>query len=146
MKNNEKTSFIWSSSGFPRTIEQAKALSDITEIDLFLLLEVPRDLLIKRILGRFSCSECGKIYNKFTMLPEKKINDEKWECDKCGAEVKFKQRSDDTEETLEKRFDVYEENAKPVIEYYKNKGKLKLINSENTLGLTQEEIKEIIEV
>lgn len=132
--------------GFPRTIEQAKALSEITEIDLFLLLDVPRDILKKRILGRFSCDECGKIYNKYTLKPEKKIGEDKWICDKCGTKIEFKQRSDDTEETLEKRFDVYEENAKPVIDYYKEKGKLKRVNAENTIELSKNEIKEIIEV
>jgi adenylate kinase len=132
--------------GFPRTIEQAKALSEITEIDLFLLLEVPRDLLKKRILGRFSCPNCDKIYNKYTLKPEKKIGEDKWICDKCEAKIEFKQRSDDTEETLEKRFDVYEANAKPVINFYKEKDKLKRVNAENTLELSKNEIKEIIEV
>ncbi|TXT55562.1 MAG: adenylate kinase [Promethearchaeota archaeon] len=132
--------------GFPRNIEQSQALSEMTDIDLFLLLEVPRDLIKKRILGRFSCSECGKIYNKYTLQPEEKIGENKWICDKCGSEVIFEQRSDDTEETLEKRLDVYEENAKPVIEYYKEKGKLKRVDARNTLDLSKEEIKSIIEV
>ncbi|MBD3196003.1 MAG: adenylate kinase [Candidatus Lokiarchaeota archaeon] len=132
--------------GFPRTLDQAKALSDITKIDLFLLLEVPRDVIKKRILGRFSCSECGWLYNIYTLQPKEKIGKNKWICDNCGAEIEFQQRDDDTEETLEKRLDVYEENSKPIIIYYENKGILKRVYAQNTLDLSEEEIKEIIEV
>lgn len=132
--------------GFPRTLHQAKALSEITAIDLFLLLEVPRDILKKRILGRFSCPECGEIYNKYTLQPEEKIGENKWICDKCGAEIEFEQRSDDTEETLEKRLDVYEINASPIKQYYEENNKLKRVDAQNTLELTEEEIKDIIEI
>jgi len=132
--------------GFPRTLEQTKALSEITNIDLFLLLEVPRDILKKRILGRFSCPECGEIYNKYTLQPKNKIEEDKWICDKCGTEIEFEQRSDDTEETLEKRLDVYEENATPIKKYYDESGKLKRVDAQNTLDLSEEEIKDIIEI
>jgi adenylate kinase len=88
--------------GFPRTLPQAKALSDISDIDLFLLLEVSRDIIKKRILGRYSCKNCGDIYNKYTLPPKKEGI-----CDKCGAEIKFEQRSDDNEETLKNRLDAY---------------------------------------
>jgi adenylate kinase len=127
--------------GFPRTLPQAKALSEITNIDLFLLLEVSRDIITKRILGRYSCKNCGKIYNKYTLLPQKE-----GVCDKCGAEIKFEQRSDDNEETLKNRLDAYEKNAKPIIKYYKKKKLLKRINAENTLALTEDQIKEILEI
>ncbi|MBD3214906.1 MAG: adenylate kinase [Candidatus Lokiarchaeota archaeon] len=132
--------------GFPRTLDQAKALSEITEIHLFLLLEVPRDILKKRILGRFSCPECGEIYNKYTLQPDEKIGEDKWICDNCGAEIEFEQRSDDTEETLEKRLNVYEVNATPIKKYYEEQGKLKKVDAQNTLELTEEDIKEIIEI
>jgi len=132
--------------GFPRTLDQAKALSEITDIDLFLLLEVPRDILKKRILGRFACPECGEIYNKYTLQPEEKIGEDKWICDNCGAEIKFEQRSDDTEETLEKRLDVYKVNATPIKQYYEEKGKLKKVDAQNTLELSEEDIKNIIEI
>ncbi|MFX1389219.1 MAG: adenylate kinase [Promethearchaeota archaeon] len=127
--------------GFPRTLPQAKALSEIIEIDLLLLLQVPRDLIFKRILGRYSCNNCGEIYNKYTLSP--KIEGK---CDKCGADIKFEQRSDDNEETLENRLDAYEKNAKPVIKYYKKKKKLKEIDGTNTLKFTEDDIKQIIEL
>ncbi|MFX0069623.1 MAG: adenylate kinase [Candidatus Hermodarchaeota archaeon] len=130
--------------GFPRTLAQAEALSKITEVDLLLLLEVSRNIIKKRILGRFSCPECGEIYNKYTLQPKVQKGENKWVCDKCGAEIEFTQRSDDTEETLKNRLDAYEKNAKPVIKYYKKKKLLKKVDAENTLDLTKDDIKKII--
>ncbi len=135
----KKNGFIL--DGFPRTLKQAQALSEITQIDTLLLLDVPRNVITKRILGRYSCKKCGAIYNKYTLPPKKE-----GVCDNCGAEIKFEQRSDDTEETLKKRLDVYEENAKPLIQYYEKNNAVKKVNAENTLKLTEEEIKNIIEI
>ena len=123
------------------TILQAKALSDIIDIDLLLLLQVSRELIFKRILGRYSCDNCGKIYNKYTLPPKTEGI-----CDKCGANIKFEQRSDDNEETLKNRLDAYERNAKPVIKYYKKKGKIKKIDGTDTLKFTEDDIKKIIEI
>ena len=125
--------------GFPRTLSQTKALTSITEIDLLLLLEVPREIIVKRILGRFSCQECNTLYNIYTLPPKVE-----GVCDKCGSEIKFEQRSDDNEETLKNRLDAYEKNAKPIIKYYNELGKLKNVNAENTLKFTDSDIKEII--
>ncbi|MBY8982356.1 MAG: nucleoside monophosphate kinase, partial [Candidatus Lokiarchaeota archaeon] len=124
---------------------QTKYLSDFTEIDLVLLLSVDIEIIKKRILGRFTCLKCGKIYNKYTLLPEKLIDENKWICDEYGRETEFKQRSDDTEETLDKRIDIYKKNVEPIIEYYKKKKKLKEINAENTLAYTSKEIEEILD-
>jgi len=125
---------------------QTKALDGIIQIDAVLLLKVENNIIKKRILGRFGCDECGEIYNKYTLQPKEQIGEDKWICDKCGAEVEFKQRSDDTEETLEKRLNVYEENAKPIISYYQEKGLLKKVDAENTLELSAADIKKIIEL
>ncbi|MFX1455785.1 MAG: adenylate kinase [Promethearchaeota archaeon] len=127
--------------GFPRTLSQAKALTNIAEIDLLLLLEVPRDLIMKRILGRYACPKCNKLYNKYTLPPKVEGI-----CDDCGSEIKFQQRSDDNEETLKNRIDAYEENAEPIIKYYNEKGKIKEVNAENTLKFTIDDIKEILEI
>ncbi|TFF85922.1 MAG: adenylate kinase [Promethearchaeota archaeon] len=127
--------------GFPRTLPQAKSLSNISDPDLVLLLEVDRDVIKKRILGRYSCDECGAIYNKYTKPPKKE-----GVCDKCGAAIKFEQRSDDNEETLKNRLDAYEKNAKPIIKYYSKKDLLKRVNSENTLAFSKEKIKDILEI
>lgn len=127
--------------GFPRTLPQAKALSEISNPDMLLLLEVDRDIIKKRILGRYSCKECGALYNKYTLPPK-----QEGICDKCGAEIKFEQRSDDNEETLKNRLDTYEKNAKPLIKYYKKKKLLKRVNAENTLAFSEEDIKDILEI
>jgi adenylate kinase len=127
--------------GFPRTVPQAEALSGITEVDLLLLLQVSRDIIFKRILGRYGCRNCGEIYNKYTLPPKVEGT-----CDKCGAEIKFEQRSDDNKKTLKNRLDAYEKNAKPLIKYYKKKGKLKKVDATDTLKYTKDEIKDIIEI
>lgn len=120
--------------GFPRTIEQAEALDEITDIDAFLLLKVSRDIIMKRLTGRVSCAKCNEIYNIYTLPPKKEGI-----CDKCGAELKH--RSDDTEETVNNRLDVYKKNAEPIIEHYKNKNLLQKIDSTDTLAMSEEEIK-----
>ena len=125
--------------GFPRTLPQAEALSKITKIDYVILLKVDEDIIIKRILGRYSCPECGEIYNKYFMLPK-----EEGICDKCGASIKFEQRSDDNEDTLRNRLNVYKENANPLLEYYRKKGKVKEVNYENKL--TEQEVKKVLEL
>ncbi|MFX0006639.1 MAG: adenylate kinase [Promethearchaeota archaeon] len=133
----KKNGFIL--DGFPRTLPQAESLSDITEVDLLLLLQVSRDIIFKRILGRYGCKSCGEIYNKYTLPPKVEGI-----CDKCGAEIKFEQRNDDNEETLKSRLDAYEKNAKLLIKYYKKRGKLKKIDATDTLSYTEDEIKKFI--
>ncbi|MBN1217232.1 MAG: nucleoside monophosphate kinase [Candidatus Lokiarchaeota archaeon] len=136
----------WILDGYPRNIGQAKYLSEIVTIDLVLLLSVDDEIIKKRILGRFICSNCNKIYNKYTLLPKKEINTNHWICDDCGKDIVFKQRTDDTEETLNKRLDVYRKNTEPLVKFYKEKKKLKTINAKNTLGYSDKEIKEFLEI
>ncbi|MGQ4873265.1 MAG: adenylate kinase [Promethearchaeia archaeon] len=133
----KKNGFIL--DGFPRTITQAEALSKITDIDRVILMEVDEDVLMKRILGRYSCKNCGYTYNKYFLHPKKEGI-----CDNCGAELKIEQRIDDTEETIKNRLRAYEENAKPIIEYYEKQGLVKRVDSTKTLEFTREEIAEII--
>jgi adenylate kinase len=125
--------------GFPRTLPQAEALSEITEIDSVVLLNVPEDIIIKRILGRYSCPNCGTIYNKFFMKPKKEGI-----CDECGEKIEFKQRTDDTEETLKNRLEIFKKNTEPLVEYYKNLGIVKEIDY--TEKLPQKKIKKIIKI
>ena len=129
----------WILDGYPRNMNQVEFLENIADIDLLLLLKISRDIIFKRILGRYSCNNCGEIYNKYT-LPTKVEGI----CDKCGAEIKFEQRSDDNEETLKSRLDAYEKNAKPLIKYYKKRGKLKKVDATDTLSFTDDDIKQII--
>jgi adenylate kinase len=112
----------WLLDGFPRTIPQANSFSEhLTEtgnaIDRVLYITVPRDILIKRISGRQVCEVCGKTYN-INSFPTKVAG----VCDVCGGKVKA--RTDDTEETAKNRIDVYEEQTKPLVDYYRNAGLL----------------------
>ena len=127
----------WILDGYPRTLNQAQYLDSITTIDSVLQLVVDKNIIMKRLTGRVSCPKCNEIYNIYTLPPKKEGI-----CDKCGAELKH--RSDDTEETVNNRLDVYKKNAKPIIEHYKNKNLLQKIDSTDTLAMSEEEIKKTI--
>ncbi len=94
--------------GFPRTIEQAKALEKIAEIDTVIQLDVSFDEIRRRCLGRRVCSKCGEIYNTSTY--------KKSTCEKCNSPL-F-QRDDDNLETLNARLEVYEKMTAPLINFY----------------------------
>lgn len=110
--------------GFPRTIDQAKALDLMLEkenknITLAINLETPEDEIIDRIVNRRVCSnqECKTVYNT-------KLNPPKVEgiCDKCGEALI--QRKDDNEETVKNRLVAYYKQSAPIVDYYKNKNLL----------------------
>jgi len=138
-KEVKKAGFIF--DGFPRTIKQAEALSKMSPVDLCLLLTISPDVIEKRILGRYMCQKCNAIYNIYTLKPKKEGI-----CDKCGSEIKFEQRSDDTKETFKKRINLYKQYSPAIIEYYKKKNLLRKIDSEDTLKLSKEDIKKILEL
>ena len=94
--------------GFPRTVEQAKALEKIAKIDAVIELSVPFDIVRRRCLGRRICGRCGEIYNTATYS--------KKTCKKCGSPL-F-QRDDDNLETLNNRLEVYEKTTTPLINFY----------------------------
>jgi adenylate kinase len=107
--------------GYPRTIEQAKALDAITKIDAVIRLIVPEWIIIERLSNRRVCRRCGAIYNLKYLKPKRN-----GVCDKCGGEL-F-QREDDKPEVIRERLKVYEAQTQPLIEYYKDK--LPLLNIE----------------
>jgi adenylate kinase len=108
--------------GFPRTINQAKKLTEALskgsgEIDWAIDVEVPDDEIVSRMSGRRICSSCGSSYHVVN-IPPKKEN----VCDECGAELYT--REDDKEETVRKRLAVYHEKTQPLIKYYRELGKV----------------------
>ena len=114
--------------GFPRTLEQAKALDEALGksnqgIDLVLHIKVPSEELIRRLSGRWICRDCQTPYNVVEAPPKVA-----GKCDKCGGELY--QRADDAEETVRKRLDVYVAQTAPLIEYYASAGKLAEVNGE----------------
>jgi adenylate kinase len=106
--------------GFPRTIGQAEALSLLVENAEILVLNfiVDDQMICKRILGRFRCLNCGKIYNDFYLAPEAEGI-----CDVCGS-TQFDRRSDDNEESLKKRLAEYHQKTRPLVDYYSKRGVL----------------------
>lgn len=116
--------------GFPRTIVQAERFDAFLEkqgIELTAVLdmEAPEELLIPRISGRRVCKNCGKVYHVVNM-PTKVEG----VCDVCGGEVY--QRKDDAEETVHARLAVYEEQTRPLTEYYRRTDRLITIDASKT--------------
>ena len=117
--------------GFPRTLEQAKALDQALDkkkqkIDRVFYIKVSTDELVRRLGGRFICRKCQAPYHKVSSPPKKEGI-----CDKCGGELY--QRADDTPETVRKRIDVYTKETSPLIDYYRKAKKLVEIKGEGNI-------------
>ncbi|MEM2968111.1 MAG: nucleoside monophosphate kinase [Candidatus Bathyarchaeia archaeon] len=100
--------------GYPRTLEQAKILGDIAKIDVIILLMVPDWIIIERLSTRRICKNCGAVYNIRFLKP--KVENV---CDKCGGPLY--QRSDDMPEVIKKRIQIYEEQTKPILQFFKER-------------------------
>lgn len=117
--------------GFPRTVAQAEALDNIlsemgTSLDAVISIEVPKENLVGRLTGRRVCRACGATYHVLFNPPAI--------ADKCGnCEGELYQRSDDTEETVMNRLNVYESQTAPLIQYYSQKGILKPIDGDQPI-------------
>jgi len=120
--------------GFPRNLEQAKALESITEIDVALLIDVPKEVVVKRLSARRVCENCDAVYNlEFKPPTQEGI------CDRCSG--KLVQRSDDTAEVVERRYEVqYNEQAVPLIESYRQAGLLVEVNGLGSIDEVLERI------
>ena len=104
--------------GFPRTIPQAKSLSEALsklneKIDYAINIDVPDDSIITRMSGRRACLSCGSTYHIKYSAPKKENI-----CDNCGSELVI--RDDDKPETVKKRLYVYHKQKQPLIDYYDN--------------------------
>lgn len=112
--------------GFPRNVPQAEILADLlrkTGVTLrcALLLDVPDDVVVRRISGRRVCPKCGAGFNVDTLPPK-----QDGICDVCGAELVV--RKDDTPETVRHRLEVYAGQTFPLIAYYKERGMLRVVD------------------
>ncbi len=112
--------------GFPRTMNQAKELEKITDIDLVLNIGVDTELLVERAVGRRICPKDASVYHILNNPPNAP-----GKCDKCGTQLI--QRDDDKEETVRKRLKVYQDQTAPLVEYYRKKGKL--MDIDGSLGI-----------
>ena len=112
--------------GFPRNLEQAKMLDEYFSDYVVVNIDIDYEEAMKRALGRMNCPKCGKGYNKFNpdMLPKNSNL-----CDNCNVELTH--RLDDNEESFRKRFEIYNNNVKDVLDYYKQKNILYIVKSVN---------------
>ena len=138
-KDDCKNGFLL--DGFPRTMEQAKALtiigSEISRpINYVINIVVPESILVDRISGRRVCKKCGAPYHIKTMKP--RIDGV---CDLCGNELI--QRKDDNEETLKSRLHEYHNMTEPLITYYKDLNVLKDVNGTKNI---EELFKDFLEI
>jgi adenylate kinase len=112
--------------GFPRTLAQAEFVDRMLQAKdrgnpLVFDIKVDRDLLLKRLTGRRTCSLCGELYNVYLNPPRVE-----GVCDKDGG--KLLQRADDSEDTIRQRLVAYEKQTSPLIEYYRKKGVLQEVD------------------
>jgi len=124
--------------GFPRTLQQARALDKALmqqgrSIDKAIYIEVSDEELVKRLSGRWLCRVCQTPYH-ITNSPPKTPG----KCDKCGGELY--QRSDDREETVKERLNVFFAQTVPILDYYKKQGKLVKVNGNSGMQKVAREI------
>ncbi|RIA78180.1 adenylate kinase [Anaeroplasma bactoclasticum] len=128
--------------GFPRTIAQAEALDAFlakngVKLDAVLDVNVPAEILVRRMVGRRVCKTCGATFHVEFNAPKVEGI-----CDNCGA--KLIQRPDDTEETAVNRLAVYDQNTAPLLDFYAKKNLLKTVNGDQPLDKVFEDIKEVL--
>lgn len=140
LKEDCKNGFIL--DGFPRTLDQAGgldklllelALPNLTCIEI----KVPGEEIIKRLLSRRLCTQCGTDYNLITNPPPDNLR-----CEKCGGEII--QRKDDTQETISSRLKVYLDQTAPLKDYYHHKGDFFSIDGLQDIDQVRDEIFSIL--
>jgi len=117
--------------GYPRNLAQAEALDGVLaeldqSLDAAILMDVPHELLMKRLTGRRTCSKTGKLLNIHFSPPE-----ELRACIDAGGE--FLQRDDDREETINNRLEVYRRQTEPLIEYYRGRNLLSVVTAHGSI-------------
>jgi len=119
--------------GFPRTVPQAEGLEQMLAaigqpLDAAVLFDVDSQLLVKRISGRRTCQDCGRVFNVHTAPPPSPPP--------CGGQCetpRLMQRPDDKEETVARRLSVYDEQTRPLVGFYEQRGLLRSIDAEGDL-------------
>ncbi|NIV17004.1 MAG: adenylate kinase, partial [Woeseiaceae bacterium] len=117
--------------GFPRTEKQALDLEELLDelgkpLDAAVLMDVDFDILFKRLTGRRTCSLTGKLLNIY-FSPQEELD----ACTDAGGELM--QREDDNEETINSRLDVYRQQTEPLVDYYRSRDKLKVVDADGSI-------------
>jgi adenylate kinase len=128
--------------GFPRTINQAKLLTEALgainkSIDSVIFFEAGDELLIQRLTARLTCRKCGINFNKIFGPPKNE-----GVCDKCSGELY--QRADDSLETATSRLSLYKEQTAPLVSFYEKEGLLLTINSERDKKVVYPELLKMV--
>ncbi|MBM3255592.1 MAG: adenylate kinase [Candidatus Omnitrophica bacterium] len=131
-----KSGFIL--DGYPRTLAQAQALDEKLKerklnIDFAVYLETSESVVIQRLGGRLVCSKCGANFHLNNMPPKKEMI-----CDSCGGGLY--QRSDDKEETISKRLQVYHSESAPLVKYYQAQNILYRLNADGEPSIVLHQI------
>jgi len=128
--------------GYPRTVEQAKALDEMLDemgsrLTAVINIVVDKEVILERMVGRRVCRSCGYTYHTHFKPPSSEGI-----CDKCGGELY--QRPDDQLESVRNRLKIYEEKTKPIIDYYKGRGMLVNINGMQSFEAVYRNIKKAL--
>jgi adenylate kinase len=134
--------------GFPRNLAQAGALDALLSelgkpLDAVVQLDVDYGELTRRIAGRRTCANCGRVFNLLTCPPGQAESEV---CPKTGGPHRLFQRPDDNEATVAERLRVYDEKTKPLIEFYRDHGILRSINAEGELNEVTRRLEEALGV
>ncbi len=129
--------------GFPRTLPQAEALEGILQekgltLDRVIEIQVPDEIIMERILGRYSCMKCGQGYHDKFQKP--KVYGV---CDVCGG-TEFSRRADDNRTTVQNRLVNYRSLTYPTIPYFEKKGLLSCVDGTGTIAATAHKIVRIL--
>lgn len=129
--------------GFPRTIAQADALDKLLEktaipLDKAVFLTVPEEMLVERLSGRRTCRSCGAVYHVQSKPPKDGKH-----CDVCGG-TELYQREDDKAEAIRTRLKVYEENTKPLKDYYRKQGRLYEVDGTGEVTEVYQRVKRLL--
>ena len=130
--------------GFPRNLSQAAALEGLLKgldqpLDVVVLMQVDNEELVRRIGGRRTCRNCGRVFNVFTSPPAPGET-----CPKTGGEHDLFQRPDDNEATVADRLKVYDEKTSPLANFYDKRGLLRKINAEGDLDVVTARLEAVL--
>jgi adenylate kinase len=129
--------------GFPRTLEQARALEQMLgkrgqAVDRVIVIDVNEGELVRRLTGRRVCRQCGEIFH-VVFSPPKVAG----RCDRCGGELY--QRADDTEVTVRERLRVYAQRTEPLLGYYRERGLLTSVDGGGDIRTVQQAVRRAAE-
>jgi adenylate kinase len=119
--------------GFPRTIPQAEALAKVAKMDLVVNLMAPKEVIVQRLSGRWTCKKCDAIYHEKNIPPKKK-----GVCDKCEGDLY--QREDQKPDVVRNRLSIYERDTAPLIDFYTKGGNLIDVNVEGEVATVNDRV------